>query len=159
MADEELESRSEMRLATPRETARLFGRAVIYRCPNCGGHPVLRTWLKLRERCPTCGLRLERGEHDYFSGSVLFNFIFSELLFAVIFGGYLIAKRGDVNWDVLQWVLVAFVAAAPVVMYSMSKLLWLAFDLMLRPVTPEELEWHRGAKGEFSTGARPDARR
>jgi hypothetical protein len=37
-------------------------------------------------------------------------------------------------------------------MYSISKLLWLAFDLMLRPVTPEELEWHRSAKTEFSTG-------
>ena len=155
MADEELESRSELRLARPREIARLFGRAVIFRCPNCGGRPVLRTWIKLRDRCPECGLRLERGEHDYFSGSVLFNFIFSELLFAFIFAAYLIAKHGDVNWDILQWVLIAFVALAPVVMYSMSKLLWLAFDLMLRPVTPEELEWHRSATSEFSTGGRP----
>jgi uncharacterized protein (DUF983 family) len=152
MGNEELESRGEMRLARPREIVRLFGRAVVYRCPNCGGHPVLRNWFALRERCPKCGLRLERGEHDYFTGSVLFNFIFSEVLFAVIFAGYLIAKRGAVNWDVLQWVLIAFVALAPIVMYSMSKLLWLAFDLMLRPVTPEELEWHRTAKSEFSTG-------
>lgn len=159
MADEELESRSEMRLARPREIARFFGRAVLYRCPNCGGHPVLRNGLKLRERCPQCGLRLERGEHDYFSGSVLFNFIFSELLFAVIFAAYLVAKGGNVDWDVLQWVLIAFVALAPIVMYSMSKLLWLAFDLMLRPVTPEELEWHRTARSEFSTGSSPSRKR
>lgn len=36
----------------------------------------------------------------------------------------------------------------------LARLLWLAFDLMLRPVTPEELEWHRTAKSEFSTGGR-----
>lgn len=155
MADEELESRSEMRLAKPREIARLFGRALTLSCPHCGARPVLRNWFKLRDRCPRCGLRLERGEHDYFSGSVLFNFIFSELLFAVVFCGYLIAKHGNVDWDTLQWVLIAFVALAPIVTYSLSKLLWLAFDLMLRPVTPEELEWHRSAGGEFSTGDPP----
>lgn len=159
MAHEELESRSDMRLAKPSEIARLFGRALIFRCPHCGGRPVLRHWFKLGERCPQCGLRLERGEHDYFSGSVLFNFIFSELLFAFVFCGYLILKHGNVNWDTLQWVLIAFVALAPVLMYSVSKLLWLAFDLMLRPVTPEELEWHRTARSEFSTGGSPGHRR
>ena len=152
MAHEEIESRSELRVARPREIARLFGRALTLRCPHCGGRPVLRHWLKLRERCPKCGLRLERGEHDYFSGSVLFNFIFSELLFAFVFVAYLIAKHGDVDWDTLQFVLVAMFALAPIAMYSISKLLWLAFDLMLRPVTPEELEWHRSAASEFSTG-------
>ena len=48
--------------------------------------------------------------------------------------------------------LVGMVALAPIAMYSISKLLWLAFDLMLRPVTPDELEWHRTAASEFSTG-------
>jgi uncharacterized protein (DUF983 family) len=152
MAHEEIESRTELRLARPREIARLFGRALMLRCPHCGGRPVLRHWLKLRERCPTCGLRLERGEHDYFSGSVLFNFIFSELLFAFLFVLYLIVRHGDVDWDTLQFVLMGMVALAPIALYAISKLLWLAFDLMLRPVTPEELEWHRREKGEFSTG-------
>jgi len=152
MAHEEIESRGELRLARPREIARLFGRALTLRCPHCGARPVLHHWLKLRERCPGCGLRLERGEHDYFSGSVLFNFIFSELLFALVLAIYLVAKHGNVDWDTLQFVIVGMVALAPVAMYSISKLLWLAFDLMLRPVTPEELEWHRSAKTEFSTG-------
>ncbi|HSQ32593.1 MAG TPA: DUF983 domain-containing protein [Gemmatimonadaceae bacterium] len=152
MAHEEIESRTELRLARPQEIARLFGRALTLRCPHCGGRPVLRHWLKLRERCPKCGLRLERGEHDYFSGSVLFNFIFSELLFAFVFVVYLIVKHGDVDWDTLQFVLIGMVGLAPIALYAISKLLWLAFDLMLRPVTSEELEWHRSEKREFSTG-------
>ena len=32
-----------------------------------------------------------------------------------------------------------------------AKLLWLAFDLTLRPVGPAELEWHRAADSEFET--------
>ena len=153
-APDTFEGHNALRLARPREVARLFGRALTLACPHCGGRPVLRHWLALRERCPECGLRLERGEHDYFTGSLLFNFVFAELLFALAFAGYLIAKRGDVNWDVLQWVLVAMIALAPVVMYAFSKLLWLAFDLMLRPVTPEELAWHRASQRTFSSGYR-----
>jgi len=39
-----------------------------------------------------------------------------------------------------------------------SKLIWLAFDLMLRPVTPAELEWHRTEAAEWSSerSAPPD---
>jgi hypothetical protein len=71
---------------------------------------------------------------------------------AFLFAGYLILNHGNVNWDVLQYVLVAIVGLAPVVTYSTSKLLWLAFDLMLRPVTSEELHWHRSERDAFSTG-------
>jgi hypothetical protein len=35
--------------------------------------------------------------------------------------------------------------------FPFAKLLWLAFDLTLRPVTPSELEWHRTATREFDT--------
>jgi hypothetical protein len=35
--------------------------------------------------------------------------------------------------------------------FPFAKLLWLAFDLALRPVTPSELEWHRTATREFDT--------
>jgi uncharacterized protein (DUF983 family) len=131
---------SELRLATPRQTARLFGRAAVVSCPYCGGRPVLVHWLKLRERCAHCGLGLERGEHDHFTGAMLFNFIISELIFAALFMGYVIAAWPNVNWDTAQWVLVAMIAAAPVVMYPVSKLIWLAFDLMLRPVSSDELD-------------------
>lgn len=34
---------------------------------------------------------------------------------------------------------------APFALFPFSKTIWLAFDLMLRPVTPEELQWHRAA--------------
>lgn len=147
-----METDSGLELPRAREAARLFVRAVRLSCPNCGGRPVLEHWLRLQVRCPRCGMRLERGEHDYFTGSMLFNLIISELLFALLFVGYLIVVWPDVNWDVAQYVIVTLVAAAPLVLYPVSKLVWLAFDLMLRPLTPSELEWHRTSQNRFSTG-------
>lgn len=155
MTNEELHSRTELTLAEPREIARLLGRALTLHCPHCGSGGVVSSPVKLRARCPSCGLRMERGEHDYFMGSLLFNFVFAELLFAFLFGGYLIVKHGNVNWDVLQYVLGIVVGLAPIATYAISKLLWLVFDLMLRPVTPEELVWHRSERDEFSTGHNP----
>jgi len=40
----------------------LLGRALRRRCPQCGGGSLFQSWLSIRDRCPTCGLRTERGE-------------------------------------------------------------------------------------------------
>lgn len=47
---------------------------------------------------------------------------------------------------------------AVVGLFPFSKLIWLAFDLMLRPVTPAELDWHRTEAAEWSSerSAPPD---
>src|SRR5204862_545453 len=39
------------------------------RCPNCGGGPLFKNWLRMQLRCPTCGMRLERGEAGYQVGA------------------------------------------------------------------------------------------
>jgi uncharacterized protein (DUF983 family) len=148
---EEMETRTGLRLATPRQTARLFGRALTLRCPSCGRGPVLRHWLKLRVHCGSCGLRLERGEHDYFLGSLLFNFVLAGLLFLAALVAILLVTWPDVPWDALEIVLPILIVVAPVALFPFSKLVWLAFDLMLRPVTPEELEWHRTARHEWDS--------
>src|SRR3954447_2379027 len=77
MSSEEQFTKAGLQIPRFGQAARLFGRAFLLRCPNCGHGPVLKNWLTLRERCGTCGLRLQRGEHDYFVGSML-------LLFALV---------------------------------------------------------------------------
>ena len=54
-------------------------------------------------------------------------------------------------WDLLQYGLPVLVLVLLVVFFPFAKLIWLAFDLMLRPVTPAELEWHRASRDEFDT--------
>ena len=43
---------------------------------------------------------------------------------------------------------------APVILYPFSKLVWLAFDLMLRPVVPSDLEATGTERPERSAHAR-----
>ena len=41
---------------------RLLRRALLLKCPHCGGGGIFESFFKLKAHCPTCGLRLERGE-------------------------------------------------------------------------------------------------
>jgi hypothetical protein len=62
-----------------------------------------------------------------------------------------VAVTRTTPWDLLENGLPLLTIVMLLVFFPFSKLLWLAFDLMFRPVTPEELEWHRGASDEFET--------
>jgi uncharacterized protein (DUF983 family) len=128
----------------------LVGRALRLRCPNCGGRPVRSSWMKRLAGCPTCGLRLDRGEHDYFIGAYLLNLIVAEMLLGAGLLGVLIATWPDPPWTAIQYGGVALMLLAPLVTYPFTELLWLAFDLVFRPLTAAELQWHR----EGSTDAR-----
>jgi uncharacterized protein (DUF983 family) len=130
----------------------LFGRALVLRCPNCGKGPVMEHWFKMRVRCGNCGLRIERGEGDYFTGSMLFNYIVSGIVVLGVFVVVLIATWPKIPWNALEYMAPVVIVVAVVGLFPFSKLIWLAFDLMFRPVTPEELEWHRTAPTEWSSG-------
>lgn len=147
----EMESTAAMELPTLRRAVLLSWRSARLRCPNCGRGPVLRHWLKLRVRCGNCGIRLERGEHDYFLGSLLLNYILAGVLLVVVMGVILVVTWPDVPWSWLEYGGPIAMLLAPVVLFPFSKLIWLAFDLLLRPVSPEELEWHRSEEREWST--------
>lgn len=122
---------------------RLVVRALARRCPNCGARGIFRSYTELRDTCPTCGLRLHRGESDYFIGAYLLNLVAVELLFAMLMGVVVIATYPDTPWTLLQWSGMALIGLGAVICYPITKSLWLAADLMFRPMTAEELEWHR----------------
>ena len=119
--------------------ARLFGRAALLRCPHCGGRGIFRRFGELRPDCPTCGLELDRGESDYFLGAYLFNLVAVELLFAAMLGVAVIVTWPDPPWDWIQWGGAALMIVGAVGCYPFAKTGWLAFDLALRPVDPDEL--------------------
>jgi uncharacterized protein (DUF983 family) len=138
----EMTSQAELTMPTFRNTIKLLWRAIRLRCPNCGGKKILKSWFTLEHKCPTCSLRLERGESsDYYLGGMMFNLILAELLFVVAFVLALVVMWPNVPWDGLEYTLVAAAIIAPIVLYPVSRVLWLAFDLMLRPATPAEMAW------------------
>ncbi len=129
-----------------RRVVTMVGRALLLRCPNCGSRGLLKSWFKMNDRCPVCGLRVEREGHDYMAGSVMFNLVLAELVFAVALVAYLLIGWPNVNWDALEIAAPLGMAAAPFVLFPFSKLVWLAADLALRPAHASELGAHEPAQ-------------
>lgn len=115
------------------------------RCPMCGGGGLLQSWFKLRDRCPTCGLHTERGEHDFYLGAMMFNLIIAEGILIFLLVGLMIATWPDVPWRLLQVGGLVLMAAAPFLLFPVSRTIWMAFDLMLHRPTRDEL--YPGAAG------------
>ena len=117
-----------------------FARALRRRCPHCGAGPVTVRWFGLRPACPRCGLRLDRGEQDYFLGAIVFNMAFAEGLFGLGLIGVLLWTYPSPPWDALYYGGIAGMILAPIFFYPFSKLCWLAFDLAFRPARPKDFE-------------------
>jgi uncharacterized protein (DUF983 family) len=139
LIDEPRESARAMAWPGMRRIVVVLWRAVRLRCPHCGGGPVLEHYFKMRARCGNCGLALERGERDYFIGSMMFNLVVAELLFVAAFVATLVTTWPNVPWDTLEWAAPLAMLAAPFALFPFSKLTWLGFDILLRPVAPDEL--------------------
>jgi uncharacterized protein (DUF983 family) len=124
----------------------MLGRALALRCPNCGSRGLLKNWFRMHERCPACGFRVEREGSDYMAGSLLFNIVLAEMIFAALFVAYLLIAWPSPNWDMLEIAAPIGMAVAPFVLFPFSKLVWLAADLALRPADARELR-DGGSKG------------
>jgi uncharacterized protein (DUF983 family) len=139
--------------ATELSTARalrIVWRGARLHCPNCGGGGILDGWFKLKHRCPTCGLVLDRGESDYFLGAYTVNLVVVELLVTGILVAVGVATAPNVPWTLLTWGGAALALVVAIGCYPLTKVLWLAFDLILRPVTVEELALGRQETGTIS---------
>ena len=146
--NKEMETASGLAVPSLGRTLKLFARAFIVRCPHCGKGPVLQHWLKLRVKCGNCGLRLQRGEHDAFTGAMFLMFTLVGITAYVLLAVTMTVTE-ETPWDLLQWGLPLVTIALVFFYFPIAKLLWLAFDLTLRPVTEEELAWHRESDVEF----------
>jgi uncharacterized protein (DUF983 family) len=143
----EMTSRGEIVVPRMRDVACEFTRAFLLRCPNCGGREVLRSWFKLRHHCAKCGIRLDRGESDdYFLGGMFFNIVLAEVVFALVLLVVVVVMWPNVPWEGVEYSLIVAMIAAPIVLYPVSRLMWLALDLLLRPPDAAEMAWHASEK-------------
>lgn len=119
--------------------ARLFGRALLLRCPRCGTRRIFSGWTRLKDHCPGCGVPLERKESDYFIGAYLMNLIAVELLLFIGLATVVIVTSPNTPWDVLEWVGPLLMLTGAVLCYPFAKATWLALDLLLRPLSDDEV--------------------
>lgn len=117
-------------------------RALTLRCPHCGSRGVLASWFRLEERCPRCKLHLHRDEGDYFLGAYMIMLMTVELLFAVGFLAVLLVTWPNPPWEAIQWGGIVVLSAGVLIAYPFAKTLFLAIDLIFRPVASAELGWY-----------------
>jgi len=118
----------------------MLARGLIKHCPLCGSGGLFTSWFKMRERCPGCGYRFER-EAGFGLGAFVINLAVTEALLAVLGIIPLIALlANDPNADI-TWVIVGLIAAGilgPFVSFPFCRTVWVAFELMLRPLGASE---------------------
>lgn len=125
------------RSAMPSTTTMLL-RAFSKHCPVCGQGHLFRRWFTLIERCPRCGLRFERIE-GHWTGDLGINTIvsFGALLVTLFVG--IFATYPDIPAGPLLVAAIGVAAIVPIVFFPFSKTIWLALDLMMRPLEPGEV--------------------
>jgi uncharacterized protein (DUF983 family) len=94
----------------------------------------------MRERCPACGFRLDRGEEGYFLGSLLFNLIAAEGVFVIGLLLVIVWTWPNPPWTTMRWGGIALMILLPVLFLPFSRTLWLAFDLLFRPSIPGDFD-------------------
>lgn len=120
--------------------ATALARGVLRRCPLCGERDIFRSWLEARPACPRCGLRLDRGESDFFLGGFTLNFIVAELLLVGFLTAAVLLTWPEVPWDWLLWGGAPLMVLAPILFFPFSRTIWLALDLAMRAPRPEDFE-------------------
>jgi uncharacterized protein (DUF983 family) len=128
---------------------RVIVRACAKHCAVCGQGKLFRRWFTMIERCPRCDLRFERIE-GHWTGDLGINTIvsFGALLIVLLVG--FLAFWPDPPITVI--IIAAAIAAGivPVVFFPFSKTIWLALDLMMRPLEPGEVRPGYGPQREQS---------
>ena len=117
---------------------RMLVRALLRRCPRCGGRAWFRGWFKKQDRCRTCGYRYER-QPGFLLGAVTINTIVTFGLIAVVLLVGSILTYPDIA--AIPIVIVAAIVAVfvPIIFYPFSYTIWAAVDLTMHPLEPAEV--------------------
>jgi uncharacterized protein (DUF983 family) len=115
----------------------MLGRALLRRCPRCGGAGWFTGWFRKQERCRTCCYRYER-QPGFLVGALTINTIVTFGLIAVVLVVGVVLSYPEVALAPTLLAALAVAVVAPVVGYPFSYTIWAAVDLTMRPLEPAE---------------------
>jgi uncharacterized protein (DUF983 family) len=105
-------------------------RGLRLRCPVCGRGRLFNGWLRMRENCENCGLKLDRGP-GYYLGSIYINYGLTAVL---VTAGYLaLFFTNTLSPGKRLSILGAFCLVFPLWFFRYARSLWLALDLYFDP--------------------------
>jgi len=115
----------------------MLGRALLRRCPRCGGKAWFRGWFGKVDRCRTCGYRYER-QPGFLLGALTINTIVTFGLLAMVLLVGSILSYPDIAVVPMLIAAGAVAVVVPIVFYPFSYTIWAAVDLTMRPLDPAE---------------------
>lgn len=118
----------------------LLWRGLTGRCPACGAGGQHRWLVVIQPSCKRCGLRFERIE-GHFIGAVGMNTMMSLGMLLVTLVVSLVVTFPDFPVVRLVLINVAVAILAPILFYPLSRMLWTAIDIAMRPLEPDEVDW------------------
>lgn len=93
----------------------------------------------MKEACPTCGLSLTISNTI---GANLLNLVAAEVLLMIVIFTVVLRTWPDPPWDLLQYGAPLLMVIAPLLLYPVSKSLFVAFDLALHPDAQPDVRVH-----------------
>jgi len=115
----------------------MVGRGLTKRCPRCGSGRLFRRWFTMVRHCPGCGMRFER-DSGFFLGAYVMNYAAAAGVVAVVMGVIIVLESRSTGGsaDLLPVIVVGSCAAIliPLVFYPVSKTLWTAIELIMKPL-------------------------
>ena len=104
-------------------------------CPRCNTGHLFTGWFTMKERCPGCGYRFDRGT-GFWLGAYTLNLVAAEMALGVGIAILIVqlASGRDVAWwpFILAGALTQILV--PAFFYPFSKTIWAAFDLLVIPL-------------------------
>lgn len=119
--------------------ATLLFRAFRLRCPHCGGRGLFRHWFAMRDQCPHCGLSLTVSNSI---GANLLNLVTAEFVLMLVLATVLIRSWPTPPWDLLQYGAPLLMVVSPLLLYPLSKIVFVALDLAAHPAAAPRVEVH-----------------
>ena len=138
-------------------------RAVVRSCPRCGSHRAwFVTWFRQGERCRGCGIRRTRDVDGHELGALTIALVLNIGLVIVAVGVAVALTVPDVPVVTLYVVLASAAIVVPLATWPITHTLWMAIDLRVRPVGPDEaaeaLNWlESGGSSSDRTSDRSNA--
>ncbi len=134
----------------------MLSRAVRRRCPWCGGRRAFFTgWFAKVAHCRSCGLRWRRGDVGFELGAAAVAAIMTLGPLVLALGVIMALTWPDIAVVPMLVALVPVALVLPVVAYPLSYTIWQAFDLVARPVRPEDFDAETIVGGAFDHPPRP----
>jgi uncharacterized protein (DUF983 family) len=102
----------------------------------------------VHERCAVCGLAFNRGNPAYFSGAVFINYLLGAGTTILLFLLVLVATWPNVPWNALTYAGPVGAIVVILLLHPLSKMILLAIDVRMRPITEDELMGHARPTGD-----------